>query len=212
MFIYKEEYIMIFAYVRVSTKEQNTDRQKQALKQYADTNNIEIDRIYEEKASGKNFNREIYQSLKLTLREGDTLIIKELDRLGRDMEQIKDEWRELQKLGVDIIVIENEMLNTANKTDLEKTLINNILFELLSYMAQKERVKIRTRQAEGIAIAKAKGVYKGRKPIERDNFEAVYASWKADEITAVKAMKELNISKATFYRKVKEYECKKELA
>jgi DNA invertase Pin-like site-specific DNA recombinase len=122
------------------------------------------------------------------------------------MEQIKDEWRELQKIGVDIIVIDNEMLNTANKTDLERTLISNIVFELLSYMAQKERERLRSRQAEGIAIAKAKGKYKGRKPIERDNFESVYKIWKNGEITAVQAMAATDLKKATFYRKVKAYE------
>jgi DNA invertase Pin-like site-specific DNA recombinase len=144
--------------------------------------------------------------MKLALRAGDTLIVKELDRLGRDMEQIKDEWRELQKMDVDIIVIDNEMLNTANKTDLERTLISNIVFELLSYMAQKEREKIRKRQAEGIAIAKAKGKYKGRQPIQSDNFESVYKSWRNGEITAVKAMEAANLKKATFYRRVKSYE------
>jgi DNA invertase Pin-like site-specific DNA recombinase len=111
---------MVFAYVRVSTKDQNLDRQLAALKAYSEEKDIVIDNIHEEKASGKDFNRPEYQKLKYRLRKGDTLIIKELDRLGRNMEQIKDEWQELQKEGVDIIVIDNEMLNTANKTDLEK--------------------------------------------------------------------------------------------
>ena len=198
---------MVFSYVRVSTKDQNPDRQLQAMTEYAAKNNITIDRIYEEKASGKDMiNREVFQNMKLALRSGDTLIIKELDRLGRNMDQIKDEWRELQKIGVDIIIIDNEMLNTANKTDLEKTLINNILFELLAYMAQKERERLRSRQAEGIAIAKAQGKYKGRKPLQRENFGSVYDSWRNNEITAVKAMELLDLTKATFYRKVKKYE------
>jgi len=197
---------MVFAYTRVSTKEQNTDRQLQAISDYATSNNLTVDRIFEEKASGKDFNREVYQGLKLALRAGDTLIVKELDRLGRNMEQIKDEWRELERSGIDIIVIDNEMLNTANKSDLERTLIANIVFELLSYMAQKEREKIRKRQAEGITLAKTKGKYAGRKPIERDNFDGVYQSWRNGEITAVKAMEILDLTKATFYRKVKAYE------
>lgn len=197
---------MVFAYARVSAKDQNIARQLQAIDDYAKTKNITVDRIFEEKASGKDFNREIYQSMKLTLRQGDTLIIKELDRLGRDMEQIKDEWRELQKMGVDIIVIDNDLLNTANKTDLEKILISNIVFELLSYMAQKERDKIRARQAEGIAIAKTMGKYKGRKPIQSDSFEKIYKVWRNGEITAVKAMELSKLTKATFYRKVKQYE------
>jgi len=197
---------MVFAYVRVSTREQNTERQLQAIQEYAAKRNIEIARVFEETASGKDFNREIYQAMKLSLRPGDTLIIKELDRLGRDMEQIKNEWHELQKLKVDIIVVDNEMLNTSNKTDLERTLISNIVFELLSYMAQKEREKLKRRQAEGIAIARAKGKYKGRKPIQRDNFEEIYKSWRNGEISAVKAMELTNLTKATFYRKVKRYE------
>ena len=138
---------MVFAYIRVSSKDQDVGRQIQAVEDYVKEKNITVDRIFEETASGKDFNRAVYQGMKLALRENDTLIIKELDRLGRNMEQIKDEWRELQKMGVDIIVIDNEMLNTANRTDLERTLINNILFDLLSYVAQREREKIRTRQA-----------------------------------------------------------------
>ena len=199
---------MVFAYARVSTKEQSLSRQIVMLTEYSNVHNIEIDRIYEEKESGKNFDRDVYRSLKLTLRRGDTLIITELDRLGRNMEQIKTEWRELQDMGVGIIIIDNEILNTAEKTDLEKKLISNIVFELMSYLAEKERDKIKSRQATGIAIAKENGKYKGRKPIERNNFREVYQSWKANEITAVKAMELLRLSKATFYRKVKDYERK----
>jgi len=197
---------MIFAYARVSAKDQNIDRQLQAVQDYAKSKHITVDRIFEEKASGKDFNREIYQGMKIALRQGDILIIKELDRLGRNMEQIKDEWREFQINGVDIIVIDNELLNTANKTDLERSLISNIVFELLSYIAQKERDKLRSRQAEGIAIAKEKGKYKGRRPIRRDNFDDVYKRWKNHEMTAVKAAKVLNLSKSTFYRTVREVE------
>ena len=122
------------------------------------------------------------------------------------MEQIKDEWRELQKNGVDIAVTDNELLNTANKTDLERSFISSIVFELLSYVAQKEREKLRNRQAEGIALAKEKGKYRGRKPIQRDNFNDIYKRWKNNEITAVKAFNLLDLSKSTFYRKVREIE------
>jgi DNA invertase Pin-like site-specific DNA recombinase len=128
---------MVFAYLRASTVQQSCERQAVAIEEYAADKGLTISRTFEEKASGKNFERPVYQSMKLTLRRGDTLIIKELDRLGRNMSQIKDEWRELEKLGVDIIVVDNELLNTANNTDLEKTLISNVVFELLSYMAQK---------------------------------------------------------------------------
>ena len=197
---------MIFSYARVSSKDQNIERQKNAISEYALTKNITIDRNFEEKASGKDFQREIYQGMKLMLRQGDTLIIKELDRLGRNMEQIKEEWRDIQKMGVDIIVIDNELLNTSEKTDIERNLISNIVFELLSYMAQKERDRIRARQAEGILIAKTNHKYKGRRPIKCDEFESVYKRWKNGEITAVRAMEIVNLKKATFYRRVKEYE------
>lgn len=144
--------------------------------------------------------------MKGTLRAGDIVILKELDRMGRDMVQIKQEWHDLQSMGVDIIVTDTPMLNTANKTDLEKRMIANIVFELLAYMAEKERQKILARQAEGIAIAKRAGKYRGRTPLQRDNFNEVYTDWKAGKITAVKAMEQLNLSKATFYRRVKQFE------
>lgn len=197
---------MIFEYDRVSTDEQNPERQHIAIAEYAAANNIKIDRTYEDKASGRNFQRPQYQAMKGTLRAGDTVIIKELDRMGRNMEQIKREWQELQQMDVSIIVTDTPLLNTANKTDLEKQLITNIVFELLAYMAEKERQKIHARQSEGIAIAKQQGKYKGRKPIERADFPQVYKAWKAGEITAVAAMERLQLSKATFYRKVKEHE------
>lgn len=192
-----------YSYIRVSSKEQNLDRQKQAMIEYG----IDERDIIEDKQSGKGFNRNGYLTLKNSLlRAGDTLVIKELDRLGRNMEMIKNEWQELQAKGIDIIVIDTPILITVNKTDLEKKLISNIVFELLSYMAEKERIKIRARQAEGIAIAKRNGVYKGRKKIINDNFEVVYKEWKDNKITAVKAMEKLGMKKNTFYRRVKEYE------
>ena len=197
---------MIFAYTRVSTVEQNTDRQIIALTEYAQNHDLTIDRTFTDKVTGKHFKRPQYQAMKSTLRTGDTLMLKELDRMGRDMEQIKIEWNELAKMGVDIIVTDTPILNTINKSDLEKTLISNIVFELLSYMAEKERVKILSRQAEGIAIAKVKGKYKGRKPIECNNFTEIYTQWKAGLITGVKAMELTKLTKPTFYRKVKEYE------
>lgn len=197
---------MTFEYTRVSTAEQNPERQHIAIKEYADENGIVIDRAFEDRASGRNFQRPQYQAMKAALRSGDVVIIKELDRMGRNMEQIKREWHELQEIGASIIVTDTPLLNTANKTDLEKQLITNIVFELLAYMAEKERQKIHARQAEGIAIAKDQGKYRGRKPIMREDFPEVYQTWKAGDITAVAAMERLQLSKATFYRKVREYE------
>lgn len=210
----------VFAYIRVSTKEQNTDRQMQAITEYCKTNNVKLNErdIYTDKASGKNFNRDKYQALKLNLRDGDTLIIKELDRLGRNMEQIKEEWQEITKAGINIIVIDTPILNTSGKSDLEKTLISNIVFELLAYMAEKERLKIHQRQAEGIAALKAKNNGKGiGRPqlnintLNTDKQEILktnYTKWQNKEITAVQFMEMLGLKKNSFYKIIKEYESK----
>ena len=132
---------MIFAYTRVSTTDQNSERQRIAIQSYADEYQLIIDRFFDDTASGKDFSRPKYQALKEVLRPGDLVIFKELDRMGRNMEQIKSEWSELQKLGVDIIITDSPILNTSQKSDLEKSLISNIVFELLAYMAEKGTVK-----------------------------------------------------------------------
>ena len=194
----------LYGYARVSTREQNLDRQIEELKKYG----VEERDIITDKQSGKDFNRNGYKTLKESLlRKGDTLVIKELDRLGRDMEQIKQEWRALEEAGISLIVLDNPILNTKGKTDLEKKLISNIVFELLSYMAEKERQKIRQRQAEGIKIAQEQGKKFGRPKAEYpNNWEEIYNSWKEKNITAVVAMEKLNLKKNTFYKLVKEYE------
>lgn len=201
-----------FAYLRVSTKDQNLDRQRESVLQYCEDNNIEIQErdIITDKQSGKDFNREGYQTLKNSLlRSGDTLIIKELDRLGRDMTMIKEEWQFLERKGISIVVIDTPILNTVGKSDLEKTLISNIVFELLSYMAEKERLKIKQRQAEGIAAAKSKGKKFGRPTISYpDNWEEVYTKLKDGKITAVKAMELTSMKKTSFYKLIKQYENK----
>ena len=194
----------IFGYARVSSKDQNLDRQIEELIKYG----VEERDIIVDKQSGKDFNRNGYKTLKYNLlRNGDTLVIKELDRLGRNMEQIKVEWKELEDVGVNLVVIDNPILNTAGKTDLEKKLISNIVFELLSYMSEKERLKIKQRQAEGIKIAKEKGQKRGRPKVGYpDNWEEVYNRWLNKEITAVVAMYELNLKKNTFYKLVKQFQ------
>ncbi|CUO14707.1 recombinase family protein [Clostridium paraputrificum] len=201
-----------FAYLRVSTKDQNLDRQRESVLKYCEDNNIEIQErdIITDKQSGKDFNREGYQTLKNSLlRSGDTLIIKELDRLGRDMTMIKEEWQSLERKGISIVVIDTPILNTVGKSDLEKTLISNIVFELLSYMAEKERLKIKQRQAEGIAAAKSKGKKFGRPTISYpDNWEEVYTKLKDGKITAVKAMELTSMKKTSFYKLIKQYENK----
>lgn len=204
---------MIYGYVRTSTKEQNEDRQIKAL------NNYGVDRIKIDKSSGNGFNRPEYQLLKNELlRNGDTLVIKELDRLGRNMDQIKVEWRELEEAGINIVVLDNPILNTKGKSDLEKKLISNIVFELLSYMAEKERVKIKQRQAEGIAAmpintsgkkySKRTGRVTGR-PITREfpkDWNKIYKLYKEGNLKAKQIQSMYSIPKSTFYYMLKKYE------
>lgn len=194
----------IYGYARVSSKEQNLDRQIESLKKYG----VEERDIITDKQSGKDFNREGYITLKNSLlREGDILVIKELDRLGRNMDHIKQEWQELEKLGVNIVVLDNPVLNTEGKTDLERKLIGNIIFELLTYMAQKEREKIKQRQREGIDAAKALGKHLGRpRAIYPDNWNEIYTKWKNGEIKAVEAMNLMGLKKNTFYNLIKRLE------
>lgn len=196
----------VYGYARVSTQEQSLDRQIQALEKYG----VNSRDIVMEKQSGKDFNRPLYQNLKENmLRAGDTLVIKELDRLGRDMEMIKSEWQYLIDKGVNIIILDTPILNTSNKTNLEKSLISNIVFELLSYMAEKERLKIRQRQMEGIKALRAKnnGNGIGRPKIDYPkNFKEVYKTWKNGVITAKVAMQKLELKKSTFYKLVRDWE------
>lgn len=210
---------MIFGYVRVSTKDQCEDRQVQAIREYCKINNLEIEEknIVIDKQSGKDFNREGYQLLKnYLLRPGDTLIIKELDRLGRNMEQIKQEWQDLINKGINIIVIDTPILNTTARTDLEKKLISNIVFELLSYMAQKERERIKQRQREGIEAARKAGKHLGRPRIDLDTLskeqkeiiKQYYPRWKDGIITATNFMQRIGLKRNTFYKIIKQYENK----
>ncbi|MDL2232137.1 recombinase family protein [Ruminococcaceae bacterium OttesenSCG-928-L11] len=192
----------IFGYARVSSSDQHLDRQIQALMEYG----INERDIITDKVSGKDFNRQGYMALKTQiLRQGDTLVIKELDRLGRSYEQMKVEWQELQQLGIDIVILDMPILNTKEKSDLEKSLIANIVFELLAYTAEKERRKIKARQEEGIAAAKSKGVKFGRPkatiPIE---FESECRKWRSGEQSAVETMKRLGLKRSTFYKLVQD--------
>jgi len=192
----------VYGYARVSSAEQHLDRQIEALTAYG----VEDRHIITDKQSGKDFSRPGYMTLKeQLLRSGDVLVIKELDRLGRDYEAIKNEWHELRQMGVDIVVMDMPILSTADKSDLEKVLIANIVFELLAYLAEKERIKIKTRQAEGIAAAKQKGVKMGRPNAKIPaNFDKEVRKWKAGEQTATETMKVLGLKKTTFYKLVKE--------
>lgn len=196
----------VYGYARVSSKEQNLDRQLIALKEYGvDEKNIKYD-----KQSGKDFNRQSYQLLKNELlREHDTLVIKELDRLGRNKDMIKEEWNDLVNRGINIEVIDMPIINTSGKSDLEKSLIVNIVFELLTYMAEKERLKIRKRQREGIDALKERNGGKGigRPAIEYpSNWKEVYDKLKEKEINVKEAMGLLNMKRTSFYKLMKKYE------
>lgn len=187
-----------YEYARVSSTEQNLDRQVEALLTYG----VEERDIITDKQSGKDFQRTVYLALKQQmLREGDLLVIKEMDRLGRDYEAIKKEWQELQRMGVDIVIIDTPILNTKEKSDLEKNLICSIVFELLAYTAEKEHRKIRSRQAEGIKLALDKGVKFSRPETALpENYADVIGLWRSGCITAVEAMKRLGLKKTTFYK------------
>ena len=197
---------MNIGYVRVSTIDQNEERQ---VKKMLDLG-IDERHVFVEKASGKNFDRPVYQGMKsATLREGDVLYIDSIDRLGRNYEEIKNEWADLtRRMKVDIVVLDMPLLDTRNEKDLTGTLISDIVLQLLGYVAENERNKIRTRQAEGIARAKAKGVYTGRKPIEvdKEKFERLYGEVKRKERTARYAMKELGVKNNTWYRLCEEFD------
>ena len=197
---------MNIGYVRVSTIDQNEERQ---VKKMLDLG-IDERHVFVEKASGKNFDRPVYQGMKsATLREGDVLYIDSIDRLGRNYEEIKNEWADLtRRMKVDIVVLDMPLLDTRNEKDLTGTLISDIVLQLLGYVAENERNKIRTRQAEGIARAKARGVYTGRKPIEvdKEKFERLYGEVKRKERTARYAMKELGVKNNTWYRLCEEFD------
>ena len=192
-----------FFYGRVSTKEQNEERQLVAAREFG----IEERDIYIDKKSGKDFDREQYQILKGQLREGDLLVILSIDRLGRNYDQIINEWRDIINLGCDIVVLDMPLLDTRNNDGgLTKRFISDLFLQILSYVSEQERINIRSRQRQGIEIAKAQGKYKGRKPIFVENFPMIYEQWKNGELTARQAMRTLEIKPNTFYRRVKEYE------
>lgn len=199
-----------YGYARVSTKEQNLDRQILELKKYIDD---ERD-IITDKQSGKDFDRPGYRSLRETLlRKGDTLIVKSLDRLGRNKQAIKDELEYFRKAGVRIQILDlpTTMIDVPDGENGSWIIdmLNNMMIEVLASMAEQERLTIRKRQAEGIAAAKLKGKHLGRPKAQYpDDWAKVYGIWKDGNITAVQAMQELNLKKATFYKLVKSYENK----
>lgn len=188
---------MKIGYVRVSTIEQNEARQIEAMKVDG------VEKIYMDKKSGKDFNRPEYQKMIASLHKGDILIIHSIDRLGRNYEEIIAEWRKITKeIEADIIVQDMPLLNTTQNKDLTGTLIADIVLQLLSYVAQRERENIRQRQKEGIAIAKAQGKYKGRaqKEIDKELFKETKRSWQRGEITKVQFAEIMGVSRSTLYK------------
>ena len=186
---------MIYGYVRVSTRVQNEERQLIAM------NDFGIDRIFMDKQSGKDFDRPQYKKMVKKLKPDDILVIKSIDRLGRNYEEILEQWRFITKeKNAAIVVLDMPLLDTRKNTDLTGTLIADIVLQLLSYVAQTEREFIRQRQKEGIAAAKVRGVKFGRVPMPKpNNYNEVYAMWKARTISGREADRMLNVSHYTFY-------------
>jgi DNA invertase Pin-like site-specific DNA recombinase len=193
-----------FGYIRVSTKDQNIARQLDAMK----ANGIDDKNLFIEKESGKDFNRTIYQFMLRKIKRGDLLVIKSIDRLGRDYEMIGAEWKKLTTtIGADIRVLDVPLLDTSAKiiAGLEGRLIADLAFQLFCYMAQKERENIRSRQMEGIRAAQARGVRFGRpRKILPANLDDVMNKYCQFEITGKEACSQTGLNKAMFYRCLKE--------
>lgn len=195
---------MIYGYARVSTKEQNEVRQILALEKFG----VNCDNIFIDKQSGKDFNRRSYKKLVRKLKMDDVLVIKSIDRLGRNYEEMLEEWRFITKeKEAAIVVIDMPLLDTRKNRDLTGKLIADIVLQLLSYVAQTEREFIRQREAEGIAVAKEKGVQFGRKPMEKPpQYNYFKEQWEKGNISARGAARELKITHKTFLTWVKKAE------
>ena len=191
-----------YGYIRVSTREQNEERQLIALRDAA----VPEDRIFLDKQSGKDFNRPKYKRLVKRLKPGDVLYIKSIDRLGRNYEEIQNQWRFLTKeKGVDIVVLDMPLLDTRRGKDLVGTFLSDIVLQVLSFVAENERSNIRARQAEGIAAAKARGVRFGRPFVPTpEDFPMIVADWESGRITFEQALERSGLAEATFYRRVRD--------
>ena len=191
-----------YGYARVSTKNQNEDRQVIALRDYG----VEPRNIIVEKQSGKDFDRPLYRKMLRRLTAGDTLVVQSLDRLGRDYVEIQEQWRLLSKeRGVSIVVLDMPLLCTQENQELINRLITDLVLQLFSFVAQTEREKIRERQRQGIEAAKARGVRFGRPRAELPgNFPEIVAAWSRGECTAREAARTLGVSRSTFFRRLRE--------
>lgn len=189
----------IYGYIRVSTREQNEDRQRLALAALP----VPEENIYMDKQSGKDFERPQYRRLVPRLRRDDLLYVKSIDRLGRNYSEILEQWRMLTKeKGVDIAVLDMPLLDTRRGKDLMGTFLSDIVLQVLSFVAENERDNIRQRQAEGIAAAKARGVRFGRPPLPLpDNFHMLHQAWRGQKITLRQAARACGMPTGTFYSK-----------
>ena len=189
----------IYGYIRVSTREQNEDRQRLALAALP----VPEENIYMDKQSGKDFERPQYRRLVRRLRRDDLLYVKSIDRLGRNYSEILEQWRMLTKeKGVDIAVLDMPLLDTRRGKDLMGTFLSDIVLQVLSFVAENERDNIRQRQAEGIAAAKARGVRFGRPPLPLpDNFHMLHQAWLGQKITLRQAARACGMPTGTFYSK-----------
>lgn len=193
----------VYGYVRVSSIDQNEDRQMIALREVK----VADENIFMDKQSGKDFERPQYKKLVKKLKPGDLLYMLSIDRLGRNYEDIQKQWRILTKdIGIDICVIDMPLLDTRNGKDLMGTFIADLVLQILSFVAQSERENIKKRQAQGIAAAKAKGVRFGRPeaPLP-ENFDRIIGDWDAGKLSTADAIKLCNMSESTFYRRRREY-------
>lgn len=193
-----------YGYIRVSSREQNEERQRIAMREFGVPDGC----VFMDKQSGKDFERPGYKRLLWRLKPDDTLVIKSIDRLGRNYEEILEQWRFItNERQVAIVVLDMPLLDTRQGRDLTGTLIADIVLQLLSYVAQTERENIRQRQAEGIAAAKARGVTFGRPPRPLpENYHSAYQRWKAGKITGTAAAKECGMALSTFRYRAEIYE------
>ena len=194
----------VYGYIRVSSKDQKEDRQQIALKEVG----VELQNIYVDKQSGKDFNRPQYKKMLRKLKKDDLLYIKSIDRLGRNYEEILQQWRILTKeKGVDIVVLDMPLLDTRRGKDLMGTFLSDIVLQVLSFVAENERTNIKQRQAEGIAAVKAQGIKFGRPPLPLpDNFYEVHKAWRSKKITLKQAAEACNMPVGTFYGKARKFE------
>lgn len=194
----------IYGYVRVSSREQNEDRQLAALQELF----VPVKNIFLDKQSGKDFNRPQYRKMIQKLKKDDILYVKSIDRLGRNYGEILEQWRFLTKeIGIDIVVLDMPLLDTRRGKDLMGTFLSDIVLQVLSFAAENERINIRRRQAEGIAAAKARGVKFGRPAIPYpDNFQEIYLEWKEKKITLQQAASACKMPVGTFYGKARKFE------